>query len=282
MYNSSLSRFSQRVLMKLFSIKALGQDKLKATHIKTWQIMLLIVVYCIIGIRMQAHENQIFVPKKPLTEMQGSFLAWYQQCMKKNYDSCGLVGRAYYEGYEVLPDIIRARQYLTKACYNGVVESCLLLSNFTQGLANQEYIVLLYQQACDLDNKESCVRLSDILLKRVKKDSTQDQKQQLSALLRKICSLEDDKECFRAQAFDAQFNNTETLAAIQFQQEFIACKKAQEEDADNVRACGEVGIKYANGIGVAKNKEQAKQYFHIACQKHKEFCHYEVLDSILN
>lgn len=270
--------------MRLFLSKDFGhsKNKLKSISMKHIVIILFILTCYIMGIRAQAQENQAFVPQKPITSMQGSFLAWYQQCMKKNYASCGLVGRAYYEGYEVLPNLMRAKQYLTKACYNGIVESCLLLGNFTKGLAKQEYMVLLYQQACDLDHKESCIHLSDILLKQIKKDSTQEQKQQAGILLRKICNLDNDKDCFRAQAFDAQFNKTNTLDAVKFQQEFMACKKAQEEYSDDVRACGEVGIKYANGIGVSRNKEQAQAYFHIACQKHKEFCRYEVLDSILN
>ena len=285
MYNSRFYlRFFQRVLMRIFLGKVLwhNENKLKLTSIQQGIIMLFMLAYFTMGINMQAKENQEFLPQKPITAMQGSFLAWYQQCMKKNYASCGLVGRAYYEGYGVIPNVMRAQQYLTKACYNGIVESCLILGNFTQKFAKQEYKVLLYQQACDLDHKESCISLSDILLNQIKKDSTQTQKQQLSTLLRKICKLENDVDCLRAQAFDAQFNNTNTLAAIQFQQDFMACNKAQEEYSDNLKVCGEVGIKYANGIGVTRDKEQAQTYFHIACQKHEEFCRYEVLDSILN
>lgn len=286
----------QVVSIRVFLAKALGSGKRLM-----WRSMIVLFIMpgyfmCLVQAKenktqdskaqeKQAKENKVqkkvFVPQKPLTEMQGSFIAWYQQCVKKNYVSCGLVGRAYYEGYGVLPDIMRAKQYLTKACYNGVVESCLLLGNFTQGLEKQEYMLLLYQQACDLDHKESCIHLSDILLGQITKDSTQAKKQQVSAILRKICYLENDKNCFRAQAFDAQFNNENMLLAVEFQQALTECNKAQEGNAD-VKVCGEVGIKYANGVGVARDKEEAQKYFHIACQKYAEFCRYEVLDSILN
>lgn len=246
-------------------------------------VVLFMFAFCTLGLmRLQAQENQVFVPQKSLEKFQGSFLAWYQQCMKKNYVSCGLVGRAYYEGYDVVPNAMRAQQYLTKACYNGVVESCLLLGNFTQGHTKQEYMLILYQQACDLNHKESCINLSNILLKEITKDSTPTKKQQVGMLLRKICELDNDNICLRSQAFEAQFNNKDTLATVQFQQKFMECKKAQEEFLDNVQVCGEVGIKYANGIGVNRDKEQAHKYFQIACKKHEEFCRYEVLDSILN
>lgn len=231
----------------------------------------------------ETQSTQIFVPQKPLTAIQGSFLAWYQQCAKRNYDSCGLVGRAYYEGYGVLPNMARAKSYFTKACYNGVVESCLLLSNFTKENTKQEYMMLLYQQACDLDHKESCLKLSDMLLKEVRNDITDSKKDRISSVLSKICKLENDKECFRKKAFDAQFDgNTDILLAVEFQQAFGACKKAQQAYSDDMRSCGEVGIKYAKGLGVAKDKEEAQTYFHIACKKHSEFCRYEILDSILN
>ena len=231
----------------------------------------------------ETQSTQIFVPQKPLTAIQGSFLAWYQQCAKRNYASCGLVGRAYYEGYGVLPNMARAKRYFTKACYNGVVESCLLLSNFTKENAKQEYMVLLYQQACDLDHKESCLKLSDILLKEVINDITDSKKAEISHTLDKICKLENDKECFRKKAFEAQFDsNANALLAVEFQRDFAACKKAKQEHADDMRVCGEVGIKYARGLGVAKDKEEAQTYFHIACKKHSEFCRYEILDSILN
>lgn len=231
----------------------------------------------------QTQNTHSFLPQKPLTAMQGSFLAWYQQCAKKNYTSCGLVGRAYYEGYGVLPNIDKAKYYFTKACYNGIVESCLLLGNFAKENAKQEYIALLYQQACDLDHRESCLQLSDILLKELKKDATDSKKKQISSLLDKICKLEDDKECYRKRAFDAQVgDNMDMLLTIGFQQVLAACKKAQQDYADDMRSCGEVGIKYANGLGVDKDKQEAQTYFHIACKKHNEFCRYEILDSILN
>lgn len=231
----------------------------------------------------ETQKIQNFLPQKPLTAMQGSFLSWYQQCTKKNYVSCGLVGKAYYEGYGVLPNMSMAKSYFTKACYNGVVESCLFLEDFTKENAKQEYSILLYQQACDLDDKESCVRLLDFLLKGATKDIDDSKKDRIVNILDKICKLENDKECLKKKSFEAQFYmNSNMLLAVEFQQALATCKKAQQEDSNDMRSCVDVGLKYANGLGVTKNKQEAQVYFHIACKKHSEFCRYELLDSVLN
>ncbi len=228
------------------------------------------------------NNNEEFNSNQHLNLSQGSFIAWYQQCLKKNYKSCGLVGRAYYEGYGVLPNMMQAQKYFKAACENGIVESCLYLSNFKQS-GDIKYNDFLYEQACALGHNESCNKAKNMLIESINEDSSVEKRRFVYESLQKICKTQGESGCNVAQEFANKFMNLdETISIAIFKNKLEQCKNAQNEYSDDLYSCGEVGIMYANGIGIQQNKEEAKRYFHISCFKHKEFCRYEILDSILN
>ncbi len=227
-------------------------------------------------------DSYIFKSNQHLYLTQGNFLIWYQQCLKNNYVSCGLLGRAYYEGYGVLPDMIQAYKYFTIGCKNNIIESCLYLSNFSQN-SKKEYDISIYKQACELGHIPSCNKAKDILLDSIVKDSSNETKQQVYESLQKICNIQKEDACIIAQEFAVKFmDNDINILNKLFQDRLKQCRENQEEYESDLHVCGDVGIMYSNGIGTNKDKEEAKKYFHIACLKHGEFCLDEIFDSILN
>ncbi|RDU67033.1 hypothetical protein CQA53_01870 [Helicobacter didelphidarum] len=250
--------------------------------LRSMRILLLGIIYlCFFAYQSYAVGYNNMVHSK-LADSKGNFVLWHQQCSQKDYEACYLLGRAYYEGYGILSNQIKAEYFLNLACKKNIIEACLTLSENPNNNQDTRDLIAIYQQTCNLDHIESCKKLVGILMQNISIDSNKNDKEHVYTLLGKICSLDFDTKCKKAQDFRKKFMSAESDIELYFEESLKVCQKAIDEHEDNLAVCGIVGSAYANAKGVKKDKVKAIKYFAIACKDNNEYCYKEILDPLLN
>lgn len=251
--------------------------------------ILLYCMVCVSNVFALSTKSQSY----EFPELDGNFMLWQQQCSQKNYVVCYLLGVAYYKGYQVLPNPHKAQKFLMRACRKGIAESCMALNSID---SNNPKNFEAYEEMCNFNNAQECKKLSDYLATNISKNLALTQKEKILTLLQKSCKLQVDSTCSSALTFASKFlamETTETkIEKMNFQNALNTCNTIQETlsqrlplnsfSSNQLQSCIQVAKMYANGDGVAKNKDFAKRYFAIACYYDTQSCYDRTLDTLLN
>lgn len=217
----------------------------------------------------------------PLSSANGDSNIWSSQCKKKDFTACYLLGRAYFEGYDVLRNDTKALRFLNLACNNNIIESCIILyKNYK--VNNLEFVKQLASKSCDDNKLESCEFLANVLLDSRATLNSKEMKDTYY-LLSKVCKMQNDFKCAKLDEFiDYVIKNTDKNAY--FDELKDLCKKKQNIQSMNndlkidFTHCGALG----DLLDSKGQKDSARFYYNLACRSDKSYCYNAILDSILN
>lgn len=254
-------------------------------------------------------ESTMYSSQTAFLALDGDFIVWYKQCKQKDYQACYFLGLAYIEGYGILPDRLKGSELIVQACKQHLLQACLALqyyygqSSNTQApllnldSLNLEYL-LPYEEGCKMQHVTSCEFLAKLLIQQHQSKNTQDEeiipteddsknavlRNQILNVLDNFCSTQNTSyhvhnPCQTLALFKTTFYHT---ATNQIESLIASCEKSLHSPNASRMDCAKVANAYAQGKNVPKDKSQARKYFSLACEKHKEFCYNKILDSILN